>query len=877
MNAQDLFNGAAQIRDERKSGANTAERIGNYLTELATYVVDNRRALNGDRGFADARSYPYISVYIEDTGDDWQRLNDQLGVIDAVVMNKYNGNCRFFVAGVRVDVQNRVLNNANKIVSQVAVGPLQLVGGKLAMANTADKTFRRIHNGSWSPWEDVAATGKTGTATGAEVFNSYSGEEANIASGIYAHAEGYKTKAQGISSHVEGDSNTAFGAMSHAEGLNNFVASRGGHVEGCDNRINSNDGATGRDSGHAHAEGYNNEIGPFAPQAHIEGCTNFAGAKNAHVEGYNNRLENGSRNAHIEGENNMTQPDAHVSHTEGGDNRNNGAAYAHIEGKSNVASTEATGGHVEGLNNTINNEAEHASGHWNLSTPGKTHYSVGIGASNDRKNAYEIDKQGNIYILGVNGYDGKNAEPAKSVQKILGNGAGSGASSEELAAAKKQIAEIDQKLLKTGDLPVYDRAEGYRDGDFVMKDNKIYETIGGSLQGDWNPEDWQETSVAKMAYTMGARSQNGYITDIEAMIDKITNSHDGQVSVNEFVFIPVVRTSSSPDSGYCTINLPDKPRSITGYMKVAVFNKIHAQYSCAPIGYQITYSDFYSVKVRFAAYMGEMMRCFSLQYIYDGDGWSASKEILNLKEYALTSGKTDYAFDLTTILKKYNENPKSAHDVSVYVYIPFLSNEFIGGSIIDPGFFFSGMTGSYIPDSSGQGITPVGFRPVGSAEYGDGTYELTWMADGTIFEIHLKLTGSQDGNVVWQTVPETLRTYRLSDIRPEGQPGFRVVDLTRYISAQEDINIGGNGQFINPSKDLQSIVLQGYYKGDSLGARFESFPLSARCDDSAGHRLIFEFDTYGGHHKLVFETSTDYDYIAKFLHSESQYTPISKA
>lgn len=421
MNAQDLFNGAAQIRDERKSGANTAERIGNYLTELATYVVDNRRALNGDRGFADARSYPYVSIYIEDTGDDWKRLNDQLGVIDAVVMNKYNGNCRFFVAGVRVDVQNRALNNANKIVSQVAVGPLQLVGGKLAMANTADKTFRRIHNGSWSPWEEVAATGKTGSATAAEVFNSYSGAEANIASGIYSHAEGYKTKAQGISSHAEGDSNTAFGNMSHAEGINNYVSSRGGHVEGSNNRINSYDGAAGRESGHAHAEGYHNEIGPYAPQAHVEGSTNFAGSKNAHVEGYNNRLENGSRNSHIEGENNMTQPGAHVSHAEGGDNTNNGAAYAHVEGKSNVANNGATGGHVEGLNNIINNEGETACGYWNHSMEGQTLYSVGIGSSSTRKNAYELHKNGDAFLYGINGYDGTNASGGNSIGSYLRN------------------------------------------------------------------------------------------------------------------------------------------------------------------------------------------------------------------------------------------------------------------------------------------------------------------------------------------------------------------------------------------------------------------------------------------------------------------------
>ena len=876
MNAQDLFNGAAQIRDERKSGANTAERIGNYLTELATYVVDNRRALNGDRGFADAWSYPYISVYIEDTGDDWQRLNDQLGVIDAVVMNKYNGNCRFFVAGVRVDVQNRVLNNANKIVSQVAVGPLQLVGGKLAMANTADKTFRRIHNGSWSPWEEVAATGKTGSATGAEVFNSYSGDEANIASGIYSHAEGYKTKAQGVSSHAEGDSNTAFGNMSHAEGLNNFVSSRGGHVEGCDNRINSNDGATGRDSGHAHAEGYNNEIGPYAPQAHVQGSTNFAGAKNAHVEGYNNRLENGSRNAHIEGENNMTQPDAHVSHTEGGDNRNNGAAYAHIEGKSNVASTEATGGHVEGLNNTINNEAEHASGHWNLSTPGKTHYSVGIGASNDRKNAYEIDKQGNLYILGVNGYDGKNAEPAKSVQKLLENGAGSGASSEELAQLKTLVSTIDKNLLRKHDLPSFDSGKNYEMGDYIFHDGSILEALG-QAPGEMDPGNWSSTSVAQMAYKIGEMNKNGYISDLDAMLRAVRNGGNSSTPLGQWVSIPVKRVGNV-DNGYCDINLPFWAKTISGYMAVDMFGKTLSQFSVFPIGIQILTSSYYGMSVRFSAYMGEMMSSFTLDYIYDGEGWCSTSEKLNYVETWLSTGKSEQAFYLDEILTAYNKDQKTPQDVTHYVNIPFIENEYIGGIMPNPGYMYGGLFGSYTSGVEADSIIPVGFQPMRDVNMFNGSYELTWMANGTIFSIKLSLhVGDSISNITWTTVPNSYKEYRLSDIRPEGQPGFRVVDLTRFIRAQEDINIGGDGQFINPSKDLQSIVLQGYYKGDSLGARFESFPLSARCDDSAGHRLIIEFDTYGGHHKLVFETSADYDYIAKFLHSESQNTPISKA
>lgn len=420
MNVQDLFDRASQIRDERDVGANSAERVGGLMFDMLNYSVENRRALNGDKDYVDANSYPYMAVYIE-SSDDWKELNDRLSDIDSIATTKFNGNIRYYLSGVRVDVQIRTLHYANKYTSQVAVGPLQVIGGTLAQATTADKIFRRFYNGSWSAWEEVACVGRAGAAIGAEVFNSYTGDAANEATGIYAHAEGYKTKAQGVSSHAEGDSNTASGAMSHAEGIANFVSSRGGHVEGSDNRINSADGATGRDSGHAHAEGYNNEIGPYAPQAHVEGSTNFAGSRNAHVEGFQNRLENGSRNSHAEGENNNIKAGAHVSHAEGGDNTNNGAAYAHVEGKSNVANNGATGGHVEGLNNIINNEGETACGYWNHSMEGQTLYSVGIGSSSTRKNAYELHKNGDAFLYGINGYDGTNASGGNSIGSYLRN------------------------------------------------------------------------------------------------------------------------------------------------------------------------------------------------------------------------------------------------------------------------------------------------------------------------------------------------------------------------------------------------------------------------------------------------------------------------
>ena len=54
-----------------------------------------------------------------------------------------------------------------------------------------------------------------------------------------------------------------------------------------------------------------------------------------------------------------------------------------------------------------NNNAEHASGQYNLSTKSSdpleaTHFSIGIGTSDtDRKNAFEVKQNGDVYINGV--------------------------------------------------------------------------------------------------------------------------------------------------------------------------------------------------------------------------------------------------------------------------------------------------------------------------------------------------------------------------------------------------------------------------------------------------------------------------------------------
>lgn len=115
-----------------------------------------------------------------------------------------------------------------------------------------------------------SGVGQTGTGAGAEIFNIYSGNDANVASGQYSHAEGQKTQATGGASHAEGINTTASGDFSHAEG---WAAK-----------------ATGESS---HAEGYGTTAAGY--YSHAEGVGTIANRANMHVIGrYNQTYGSGS-------------------------------------------------------------------------------------------------------------------------------------------------------------------------------------------------------------------------------------------------------------------------------------------------------------------------------------------------------------------------------------------------------------------------------------------------------------------------------------------------------------------------------------------------------------------------------------------------------
>ena len=200
----------------------------------------------------------------------------------------------------------------------------------------------------------------SGTYSHTEGFNS-------MASGVSSHAEGYNTKAQGTASHAEGDDTEASGGASHAEGYKSEATADCAHAEGRMTHATANA---------AHAEGqftYAN-----GKQSHAEGSNSTAGADRSHAEGY---------------------------HT----------------------TANGTNSHAEGTYTLTRNTGEHACGNYNKSTSNVTLFSIGCGyegqsgSPDTHQNAFEVDKDGNVYIKGIGNYDGTNigATGVKSVQQVI--------------------------------------------------------------------------------------------------------------------------------------------------------------------------------------------------------------------------------------------------------------------------------------------------------------------------------------------------------------------------------------------------------------------------------------------------------------------------
>jgi hypothetical protein len=255
----------------------------------------------------------------------------------------------------------------------------------------------------------------TNVAAHAEGFQTHAygqfshAEGRDTEAGYAAHAEGRDTKASGAMSHAEGSETTASGWQAHAEGKGTLASGNISHAEGQDSKATNNC---------AHAEGVSTEATGIG--SHSEGSNTKATTWQAHAEG--NRTEANGNASHAEG--NTTIASGNHSHAEGSGTHASGW-QAHAEGYNTLAKGNRT--HAEGSETEAFNLGEHAQGSFNKSTESAdkskaTQFSIGIGTSaTDRKNAVEVKANGDVYIIGVGGYDGINSDSAQTLQEILAN------------------------------------------------------------------------------------------------------------------------------------------------------------------------------------------------------------------------------------------------------------------------------------------------------------------------------------------------------------------------------------------------------------------------------------------------------------------------
>ena len=231
---------------------------------------------------------------------------------------------------------------------------------------------------------------------GAEIFNAYTDDEenyvrANIASGMYSHAEGAGTTSSGYWSHAEGVETVSSGNASHAEGEVTTASGRQSHAEGY---------YTTASGMRSHAEGDNTTASATA--AHSEGYYTEATGKYSHAEGYMSKAN--EQYSHAEGY--YGTADGEASHAEGYNTWASGN-YSHAEGSTTTASGDYS--HAEGFYVTAAGRYQHVQGKYNIidrdsSGNALNTYAhiVGNGTSNSkRSNAHTLDWDGNAWFAGT--------------------------------------------------------------------------------------------------------------------------------------------------------------------------------------------------------------------------------------------------------------------------------------------------------------------------------------------------------------------------------------------------------------------------------------------------------------------------------------------
>lgn len=343
--------------------------------------------------------------------------------------------------------------------------------------NTIDPAFRGQVN---------LGAGCTTSSTWAYVEGGF-----NVASGNTAHAEGGHNTASGARSHVEGMYSTASGVVSHAEGGMNIAAGAVSHAEGDSNVASGYASHAGGQSTVASGDFSTTAGGSWVTEVKLTGDAGatsytyhpeeFLNPEDPYLIGPNNYsyitlvgnkgitpikiISTNASTAILETESTLSA-DVALSDTlccisgtvACGDYSfaNRGVAAGNSSWVVNRGCfAKGTASFVGGNYNCAFNSCEVAFGKCNKSTESLDPSiapiaSIGIGTDkNNRKNATEIKQNGDVYIIGIGGYDGTNsgAEGIKTVQGVVADVETANTELRNtITALEARIAELESKM-----------------------------------------------------------------------------------------------------------------------------------------------------------------------------------------------------------------------------------------------------------------------------------------------------------------------------------------------------------------------------------------------------------------------------------------------
>ena len=201
-----------------------------------------------------------------------------------------------------------------------------IVSGSDAVLTSVTATAGLVVTGSTIITGSLGVTGSFNQASASLATGLFAHAQgfAVTASGAYSHAEGQLTTASGSYSHAEGSSTIASGSYSHAEGVGTIASGQGSHAEGLSTKATGN---------YSHAEGSTSTTAS-GPGSHAEGSSTTATGSYSHAEGYGTTAAGVA--SHAEGNNTVASGD--YSHAEGNSTVASGD-YQHVQGQYNLSSS----------------------------------------------------------------------------------------------------------------------------------------------------------------------------------------------------------------------------------------------------------------------------------------------------------------------------------------------------------------------------------------------------------------------------------------------------------------------------------------------------------------------------------------------------------